>query len=437
MMDTLSIFTSIINFVALSVSVWLGWYILTRSPRRLVSWLTSFTLWSMSGIFFNMLLALNPPPISTQAPQWVQALFPFWTSEVVFGEGGGWLTGWQATPAIAFWHHATVELRPGRKSVWQKIRVWLVYVTALIAIIIQILNPYIIIDETSGPVYSNTLSPDLIYTTFMSLLFLFACLSFLNLIQSARTAPSRIARRQFLALSIATIIAGLTGPVSLITTEVVLLPRAINTVLLIIPVALIGFSVARYSALIDGRTIRRDFVYNGTAIGVITLIYSAITWISVQLFNVPPAAFVFVILLAITSHSLIDVTRRNLDFIFYRKEDRDLRRNLRGLASRMGEQDPEETLELILDSTCESVRATYGFVLLFENQSHRLAASCNWQDDLSQLPVSTFSADDLMHLEPGQFPSPLNEAALLIPLYAETNQVGVMFFGPPINSAIR
>ena len=433
-MDTLSLFTSVINFVALSVSVWLGWYILTRSPRRLVSWLTSLTLWSLSGIFLNMLLALNPPPISEQAPTWVQTLLPFWQTEVIFGEGSGWLTGWLATPAIAFWHHATMELRPGKKSTWHNIQTGLVYLTVLIAIIVQIRNPYSLTGETSGPLHFGTIKPGLLYITFMSLLFLFAILSFANLITAARLLPSKIARRQFITLAIATIIAGLTGPVSLISVDVVLIPRAINTILLGVPVVLIGYSIAWYSALISGRTIRRDFIYNFTAIGAITLIYSAITWISVQLFDVPPAAFVFIILLAITTHSLIDFTRRNLDFIFYRKEDRALRRNLRRLAGLMGEQDIAQTLQLILDSSCESVRATYGFISLFKGRSHHVIASHNWREDISHLPPSTFSADDLIHLDLGQFPPPLDEAGIMIPLYSETNQIGAMLFGRPINS---
>jgi hypothetical protein len=433
-MDTLSIFTSVINFVALSVSVWLGWYILTRSPRRLVSWLTSLTLFSLSGIFLNMLLALNPPPIPPEAPEWVQTLFIFWRPEVVLGESGGWLTGWLATPAIAFWHHATMELRPGKKSFWHHIQTGLVYLTVCIAIIVQIRNPYSLTGETSGPTHLGTEVPGIIYITFMSLLFIFAILSSVNLFISAKMLPSKITRRQFITLAIATIIAGFTGPISLISTEQIMIPRAINTILLIVPVVLIGYSVAWYSALIDGRTIRREFIYNATAIGIVTLIYSAITWISVQLFDVPPAAFVFIIVLAITTHSLIDFTRRNLDFIFYRKEDRALRRNLRQLARLMGEQDIGQTLQIILDSTCESVRATYAFILLFEGRSHHIVASYKWREGISHLPASTFSADDLIHLDIGQFPEPLNEAGLLVPLYAEANQIGAIVFGCPVNS---
>jgi hypothetical protein len=153
-----------------------------------------------------------------------------------------------------------------------------------------------------------------------------------------------------------------------------------------------------------------------------------------MLFDIPAAAFVFVILLAITTHSLIDFSRRYLDIIFYRKEGRLLRRNLRRLAQHVGERDLEETLGFVLDSICDSVRATYGFILLFEEKSHYRAASHEWQKDVSHLPQSIFSADDILQLEPGHYPPPLTEAALLIPLYADTQQLGAMVLGPPINS---
>ena len=35
-------------------------------------------------------------------------------------------------------------------------------------------------------------------------------------------------------------------------------------------VILIGYGVARYSALVDGRTIRRDFFYNAVAVSLVT-----------------------------------------------------------------------------------------------------------------------------------------------------------------------
>ena len=46
----------IINFVFLIAAVWLGIYIVSRSPRNLVAWLTGLTLWSVASLFLNICL---------------------------------------------------------------------------------------------------------------------------------------------------------------------------------------------------------------------------------------------------------------------------------------------------------------------------------------------------------------------------------------------
>jgi len=50
-----------------------------------------------------------------------------------------------------------------------------------------------------------------------------------------------------------------------------------------------------------------------------------------------------------------------------------------------------------------------------------------------ELTPEALAADDITHLAPGQFAPPLDEAALLIPLYAEQEQIGALLMGCPIN----
>jgi len=66
------------NYLALVITVWLGWYVITRSPRNLLSWLTTLTLWSVGGLFLNTILALNPLPPPVNSPEWLRIFFPFW-----------------------------------------------------------------------------------------------------------------------------------------------------------------------------------------------------------------------------------------------------------------------------------------------------------------------------------------------------------------------
>jgi hypothetical protein len=49
------------------------------------------------------------------------------------------------------------------------------------------------------------------------------------------------------------------------------------------------------------------------------------------------------------------------------------------------------------------------------------------------LQKEDLTADDAIHLPPGRFQSPLEEAALLVPLYGETEQLGALILGRPMN----
>ena len=41
--------------------------------------------------------------------------------------------------------------------------------------------------------------------------------------------------------------------------------------------------------------------------------------------------------------------------------------------------------------------------------------------------------DDVQQIEPDSYPAPLDDAALLIPLYREADQFGAIIFGRPVN----
>ena len=92
-----------------------------------------------------------------------------------------------------------------------------------------------------------------------------------------------------------------------------------------------------------------------------------------------------------------------------------------------------KNLSMTLDSLSTSVRAVFGLILLFEDGSVRLAAAYRWHQNNLQLSPHDLAADDVLHLEPGQFSPPLTEAALLIPLYAATEQLGALILGRPVN----
>jgi GAF domain-containing protein len=426
--------TLLINFVCLIAAVWLGIYVISRNARSLVAWLTGLTLWSMAGLFLNTLLAMNPPPLPENIPNWVAIIFPFWMKDALEQGSAGWLQGWLVIPAIIFWHHVTVLIRPGKLNAWRRTRIILGYIIAGVAILLLERTDLLFTREPGDPLFLNTLNPGPLYPLFMGLLIFFTIFCLVNLVRSSRAAPTVMQRNQLNILILATLIAGLTGPVDLISEAFSIhIPRVSLSVLLGIAVILLGYGVAQYSALVEGRTIRRDFIYNAVAMAVISGMYVLVTWISAQIFAVPAATFIFLVLLAIITHSLFDIARQTLDYFFFNKERRAIRQNLHGLASSIGQQGLQESLRLTLDAMCVSVRASYGLIILFQEFSLNQITRYRWQKKSLSVSQGDLAADDVLHLEPGTFPAPLDDTVLLIPLYTNSNQFGAILFGTPVN----
>jgi hypothetical protein len=244
-----------------------------------------------------------------------------------------------------------------------------------------------------------------------------------------------VIRYKFVALASATVTGGIALALSIAGSAFKqIVPSAAGSFMLCLTIALIGYSVTRYSALAEGRTMRRDFYYNAIAACLVVGVYSLVTWVSVQAFAVPKAAFIFVISLAIITHSLIDFARRRVDRFVFRREALQLRSGLQELAIRAGEEDElSEKLSVALESLCASARAVYGLILLFEDSAVTPIAGCRWHRQSPPLSPADLAADDVLHLEPGQLSPPLDEAALLVPLYSETEQMGALILGRPEN----
>jgi len=424
------------SFFTLALALWLGLYVVTRNQRSLIAWLTGLTLWTIARLFLDVLLALNPPPTPIENIDLLRLFFPFWRAMTLSEQGmSGWLQGWSVMSVVILWHHATVLMRPGPLTKWRWTRILAGYGVAAAWIMVNINTPLFFASTVGDPLYLNTLKAGPLYPVFAVFLLLFAGASVINLVRSVREAPTVMLSRQLIILTVATVVGGLAGPLSIAASAFELpVPVFMLALLLGTYVTLIGYGVAQYSALVDGRTIRYDFVYNAVTIGGVTLLYLLVTWISVQTYNVPAVAFVLVVILAIMTHTLLDVARRGLDSLFYRRDTRRLRENLRRLTTLAGEQASQtDSLSVALDSLCTSVQATFGLLLLCEDDGLHLAAAYRWHHPDFSLPPTDVRADDVLHLTPGHFPPPLSEAALLIPLYSDTSQLGALVLGRPEN----
>ncbi len=430
----LRLLTIAINFLALAGAVWLGVYLVTRSPSSLIAWLTGLTLWSLAGLFLNVLLAVYPPPTAVSTSSWLRLLLPFWPVNAI-NDSSGWLQGWSVAPAIAFWHHATTLMRPGRLNTWRWVRILSAYGLALAAIILQASTPFLFPIAGGDPLYLNTLQAGPLYPVFAAGLLIFTTASLINLLRSAHETPYNMPRKQLNTLAAATLVAGLVGPVSIAGSALGLpVPMLAISLPLGIAVGMIGYGVARYSALMEGRTLLRDFAYNALAVCSVMLFYLVVISVLAAAYGIPAILTILVVTLAIFTHALISLARTALDVLFYRGRTRELRASLRNLARLAAEQDElAERLSLAFDSICDSVRATYGVLLVFQDEKLQPLATFRWHRDPTSLAVRDLLADDVVHLEPGQFDLPFAEAALLVPLYAEEEQLGALLLGRPEN----
>jgi hypothetical protein len=429
-------FTYTVNFLALVASIWLGAYLVTRNPRTPTAWLTALTVWSLGGLFLNILLALNPPPIIAYRPSWLRLVFPFWASGTYESGASAWLQGWSVAPSIVFWHHATLLMRPGKLNAWRKTRIIVGYIIGLAAIGLQAFTQILFSVEGGDPLYLNSLRAGPLYSIFGIALIALTAMSVVNLVRSARVAPTETTRRQLETLTSATVVAGLVGPMSLIASGLNLfpVPMVAMSIVLAVFVGMVGYGVARYSALVEGRTIRRDFIYNLAMIASITTVYLLAARGLVLSYEAPRVIMLFIPILAIFTHSAMTLAPRLLDRFFYQRETRRLRSNLRQLSRLAGEGEAlKENLDATLNALCASVRATYGLIFTFDGDQARSLSDFKWRGLPIEIPARTLFADDATQLNAGHFHAPLNEAALLVPLYAEAEQVGALLLGQPAN----
>jgi hypothetical protein len=412
---------AVTNSACLTLSLWLGFYIVTRSPRSRVSWLASATLWSLCGYFLNSLTYIQALPGEGTLPWW-------------------W--GWGVVIAVPFWFHLSVSLLPGKPAKKQHPLVILIYLLALNFVAMEAYTSWVFAGATTKPpIYHSANRPGPLYPLFGLFLVTVPTLSLYNLRLGWRQAKSPTIQRQFATLLWATSLATFSGIYTALSTWLGLdTPAFISNLSLGVGVALLGYGMARYNALIEGRAIGLDFIYTFLAIGLVIGAYLLAAFISDLVFDVPFIAFIFIIMLAIISHSLYDWARTYLDRLFYHQQYRELRANLRDFAhTTTPDHDIRDRLQVILQNLCRSLDVSRGFIALGEGESFVVIA--NWKVDLGQSIASdALGTDEITILSPPMESLGLTDTstrfstsmALIVPLHAGGEQIGAVVLGQRI-----
>jgi hypothetical protein len=402
--------TAVTNFLCLAISLWLGFYIVTRSPNSKVSWLASATLWSLSGYFLNNLTYIQGPP-GSPLPRW-------------------W--GWSVALAIPFCFHLSVALLPEGMSGRRRPLVYLFYFLTVNFVAMEAYTPWVFSGATAEPsIYSSAQRAGPLYPFFALYHIAVPALALYNLWLGRRQAKSGLLRKQFALLGWTVALAIFSGLYNAVSVWFALgTPTLISSLSLGAGVVLLGYAVARYNALVEGRAIGIDFLYTALAMVLVVGAYLVAAFLSDLIFGVPFIAFVLVIMLAIVSHSLYDWGRTFLDRLFYRRQHRELRANLRDFVRRATpDQDIQESLQAILQTLCDSLEARKGLVALREGEGIVVAA--DWQVDLGAMSVASEAlvVDEVTVLSAPTEHAVLAGMALIVPLFAAGEQMGAIVLG--------
>jgi len=402
--------TSTASFIATVVSLWLGCYVVTRSPRSRLAWLAGLTLWLLANIFVSAFVSVDVSPAAIGWPAWPLNL------------------------PLAIWYHLSLETLPANRGRRQRRLLFLVYAQAVALDILAVATPLIMREGRSGlGVYTALFSHGPLFPLLPIGLIGVSSLALYNF-RTARQAALNLAfRKQLNSLMIGTGLAVLgisywMGAIGL-GLQVPDLPIILA---LGLGVGTLGYGTVRYSALVDGRVLRYDVVFNGLLILAVSALYLAVLGILQRVFDFPNIVVVILVALAVATHSGFEFARRLLDRPFLRQSERTLRATLHSAIVDVGERKAlDDGLRSALAAVVVGVNATWGAIALREGVDHVVRASYHWKRVGARLPAEALNARELTTVMPDGSSRPL---AVVAPLIAEADPLGAILLGQPKGS---
>ena len=400
--------TSATSLAAMAVSLWLGCYVVTRSPRRRLAWLAGFTLWLVANIFASAFLSVDVSPAASGWPAWPLSL------------------------SLALWYHLSLEILPPDRGRWQRRLLFLVYTQAVALDVLAVATHLIIGGEIrSGQgVYTAVFSHGPLFPLLPIGLIGVSSLALYNFWTARQAASSLAFRKQLNSLTLGTGLAVLAigywmGAIGLSLQA----PDLPIVLALGLGVGTLGYGTVRYSALVDGRVLRYDIVFNGLLILAVSALYLVVLGILQRVFDFPSVVVVILVALAVVTHAGFEFARRLLDRPFFRQSERALRAILRGAIIEVGERKAaDDSVRRALAAVVVGVNAQWGAIALREEGMYVVRASYHWERVGAQLPADMLNGRELTTVKPDGSSRPL---AVVTPLIAETDPVGAILLGQP------
>ena len=426
-MQDLTTLTTFINLLALAAALWLGFYIITRSPHILLSWLAALTLWCLSSYFLCNALVLDSrqTPLISWLRQLVLLVLPLWLH------------------LTYLLHTERAGPRARRLLTINRASIPLAYIVAVVLIAIGVLptTPPVGLFGGSAPPgfepaalgYSSR-GAGVVSILFLTDVMVFGMLSLVNLWTAREQMRGKVLARPSNSLFVATALVG-SGALyaGFITAFGWRLPTFPTDIAAGAGVILLGSAVARYAALLEGRPLDRDFVYTILVVGSLTAFYVLVVFILHLGGQVSFLTLVLTIVGTIAANSLFDGIRLALDRLFYRRQFQQLRSNLRELAREAGtSQTLPQRLQAILSALCRALRIKQGLIALARQDQYVVGATHDANPVGEAFPASAFVANETIGLVRSAKIG-LPGMTLLIPLFAGGKQTGAVVLGPKEN----
>lgn len=416
--------TTAVNLVAMVVSLWLGLYLVTRSWRALISWLAALMVWSVGSLFLYVALRASMPAGG------VQGVWLDWLSQ-----------GVKFAPPLLLNLAYLLRCQAGEPRRWERIlnltAISLGYIIvsyqAIDALRWSALHPTPLVVTTRFDVQVSGPS----YALFFGVVIVLPLLAMMDLARARQELQSPLLRRRMEHLLLATVIAYIGGAFAALASMVHLpLIRFPADAVLGASVAYLAYTVAKYDALIEGRPIERDALY-GTIGGLtVAIVYSLVGMALYLAGQVLFLAMVLVLVCAIITHALYDAGRALLDRLFYRGRIRQLRADLRELATEAGtNRSLDEQLTRILKTVRQRFEIRRGFVAVRQGDHFAIVAEEEMGGKELRFAPAVLAATGPTKLSQ-RSETGLAGMAVLVPIGAFDDQLGALVLGPKENSHV-
>jgi len=323
------------------------------------------------------------------------------------------------TIGVSVWNDLIHKLLPNWYQKTQRWRVGAIYGFGLMTIVLLLWKHAAFVGEQGNGLWTARMDMQLPYFLYGAFQIL-ASASILDNFRVGVKVGAATQNRYFLIASLLVVSAVAYGLLALALTSP--MPMLAQDFLILSSVSVLGLSVARYQTLVERRASLQDFPISTLAVFCLADIYLFIAW---QM-GLSPIALIFVIVLAILTHSTYNLVRESL----YRLRSKDeslLRHQLRQLETNADGNLPlKERLQSGLNLLCQIVESTGACIAVRQDTQYIVLASHHSIPIGNVIPFLENTYNDIYQPPPEL----ANEVAWLVPAFQSGALVAVLGIGP-------